>query len=345
MRRRVLSTEELDKIIKLRQAGASWLRIQHETGIHRRTAKRAYDKWNSGKTTEELKEARKEVALQEFRRHMDDLITLATSFVINLEVPHLPELMDKDAEQFVSSLFEGDLLRRGAYISSTDTREAYESCVPRSLVDPRADRRANELLFESLQVHTREKVRWEVWDEWKEARYKCKRVLNMLSKEIRKEVSNFLHQEGGLLRIIKEGSREDDPVKRMGEAVLREIWAIIFQDKLDEIQDKPDEEGPLFETVLRRMGPPGDTDVIVKSKNSDQDALKFIGETNIGLAEKVTRICESVGNNLRKGDMVAQQLQQEVHRMKKASDELREGLNPVKLRPMILGTRCELCPA
>ena len=35
----------------------------------------------------------------------------------------------------------------------------------------------------------------------------------------------------------------------------------------------------------------------------------------------------------------------EVRIMQKATEELRQMLNPVKLTPMILRTRCELCPA
>lgn len=332
MRRRELSNEELDKVIKLRQAGASWLKIQHETRIHRRTVKRAYDQWERSKSVEELKEARKDVAIQEFRRHMNSLVTLSTSFVIKLEVPHLPNLMDKDTEQFVSSLFEGDLLLRGTYISA-ETNEAYAS--PWPIVNPQAYRRENELLFESLQVHTREKVQWKAWDEWKEARDNCKRVLDKLAKKSSEEVGNFLHQERGLLRSIKEGSREDDPVKRIGEAVLRETWGVIFRDKLDE-------EDPLFQTVSRGEGTA--QEISVKGRGGTVLYFNYAASPDKRLAEKVTGICNLVVNNLRKGDMV-QQLQQEVHRMKKASDELCEALNPVKLRPMILRTRCDLCPA
>ena len=39
MRRRYVSDEELTQVIKLKQNGASWLRIENETGIPRRTAK------------------------------------------------------------------------------------------------------------------------------------------------------------------------------------------------------------------------------------------------------------------------------------------------------------------
>ena len=72
--------------------------------------------------------------------------------------------------------------------------------------------------------------------------------------------------------------------------------------------------------------------------------LFFQDSTNNVMAQKVTRICELAFNNLRRGDTV-QKLYDDVRRMKKTSEELREMLNPVKLRPMIFRTRCDLCPA
>jgi hypothetical protein len=73
----------------------------------------------------------------------------------------------------------------------------------------------------------------------------------------------------------------------------------------------------------------------------------FLFDDNTPLAQKVTYICNLAVNNLEKGeksDMV-KLLQNEVRIMKKANEELREMLNPVKLTPLILRTRCGLCPA
>ena len=129
---------------------------------------------------------------------------------------------------------------------------------------------------------------------------------------------------------VKEDSQEKDPAKKMAEVVLRRIWQAVRQDELDE-------EGPWFETVSRADGR---THVVyVKPK-----AEVVLGFTDKSLAEKVTRICELTANNLRKGDMV-QQLPPEVRNMEKATEKLREMLNPVRLTPMIIRTRCDLCPA
>lgn len=340
MRRRDLTHEELEKVLRLKQIGNSWLKIQRETGINRRTAKRAYENWQRSQSTEELKEARKYVAAQVLREHMDSLVALAGALVTNLSVPSSLDDMKRNAEQFFSWLWQQDLLQRGGYLPSEpihvytmgDTQCFYVGDMQFSV-------REKELLFESLKVHTREEVRWkDVLDNrWKEARDNCAKIVPKLRKESSEVVNNFLklERQSNLLQRTKEESREDDPVKRMAEVVLREIWRAILQDKLEQ-------ECPWFQTVSGRMGPPQDIDIIVKSR--DEKVLTFIGNTKESLAKKVTCICNLAANNLCKGDMV-QQLQQEVHRMKKASDELREALNPVKLRPMILRTRCDLCPA
>ena len=316
MRRRELSDEELDQVINLKRAGSSWVKIQRETGISRRTAKRAYDKWQRSKSLEELKEARKDVAAQAFREHMESVMTLAESLVTNLSALSSLADMEENTEQFFSSLWEQDLLRR---------------CIS-SETHPLSYRREKELLFESLKVHTRDEIRWEdvLDNRWKKARDKCAEIVPQLQREASEVVNNLLNQEPNLLQSIKEGSGEGDPAKQMAETLLRVISKRILEDKLNQ-------EGPWFETVSRADGKTH----VVYVKPRDEIVRGF---TDKSLAEKVTRICELVANNLREGNMV-QQLHDEVPNMRKAAEELREMLNPVKLKPMILRTRCDLCPA
>jgi len=192
MRRRDLSDEELNQIINLKKAGSSWVKIQRELGINRRTAKRAYDNWVRSQSMEELKEARKDVAAQAFREHMESVIRLAGA---NLRVPSSLADMDKDTEQFLSWLLDQDLLERLVSIS-VETKEAYAPVSGPHVLDPQSYRREKELLFESLKVHTRENARlWKDWDEWKEARNNCVKVLRKLRKETSEVVGNYLNQE------------------------------------------------------------------------------------------------------------------------------------------------------
>ena len=349
MKRGGLAPEELDRVIKLKQIGTSWLKIQHETGISRRTAKRAYEKWQHNQSPEVLREARKDVAAKAFLDHLKSLTTLAGSVVANLSVPPSLAAMEKNTEQFFAWLWQQNLLWRGVYISP-ETQERYNlsqthvysmgdpQCFVRG--DPQFNVLENELLFNCLRDHTRgEGVRWEALGEWGKARDNCAKIVPNLQKETSEVVNNFLklEQQTNLLQRIKEASREDDPAKQMTQVILREIWQDILQDKLGE-------EDSWFQKVLRGKGVP--QEINVKSKRGET-VFTFFGDANMGLAEEVTCICNLAYNVLRKGvesDML-KSLQKEVRAMEKATEELREMLNPVKLTPMILRTRCDLCPA
>ena len=338
MKKIELAPEELDRVIKLKRAGTSWLKIEHETGINRRTAKRAYEKWEHSQSPEVLREARRDVAAKAFLDHLKSLTTLAGSVVANLSVPLSLADLEKNTEQFFVWLWQQNLLWRGVYISP-ETQERYNlsqvhmytmgdpQCFLRG--DPQFNVLENQLLFKCLQDHTRgEGVRWETLDEWGKARDTCVEVLPKLRKETSVMVNNFLNQETNLLLKIKEESLERNPVEQMMKAMLSAIWQGILEDKLEQ--------------NLVRVPSGSDRQGIVRVK--DETFLIF---NDRGLAEKVTHICNLAVNNLCKGeksDMV-KSLQDEVRIMKKVADKLRDMLNPVKLTPIILRTRCDLCPA
>ena len=325
MRRRALASEELDKVIRLKQIGTSWLGIERETGISRRTAKRAYEKWERSQSLQELKDARKEVAEVEFRYHIEDLKSLAISFAINSSVPSSPDMTN--AEEFFSELWRQDILQRFSY-TDQPLRVKWDS---------QFGLRENELLFQSLQDHIRgEEGRWSALERWIEARNNSAKILDKLRKESQVLVTNFLklERETNLLQIIKEKSRERNPVERMAEAVLTAIWRDILEDKLGQNLVQTVSGGGGSQSMVRV----GYETFFLLDDKDDHD--------HMARAQTLTRIGNLAINNLEKGeksDMV-KSLQDEVRTMKRASEELREMLNPVKLTPLILRTRCELCP-
>jgi len=328
VKRKELAYDELEKVKRLKQIGASWLKIEHETGIPRRAAKRAYEKWERSQSPQELKDARKEVAAVEFRYHIESLKSLAVFLAINSSVPSSPNMIN--AEQFFSQLWQQDILQRFSYTDQPSRLQKW---------DTQFGFRENELLFQSLQDHIRgEEGRWSALERWREARDNSAKVLDKLRKESRVVVPNYLklEQEKNLLQIIKEESCEPNPVEQMAAAVLNAIWRDILEDKLGQ---------NLVQMVLGGGG----SQCMVRV--GYETFLLFNAPTDTALdttlAQKVTRICNLAVSNLGKGeksDMV-KSLQDEVRTMKKASEELREMLNPVRLTPMILRTRCDLCPA
>jgi len=329
MRRRDVSPEELARIIRLRQGDTSWLQIQRDTGVSRRIAKRAYEKWGRSQASEELKIARKEVAAEEFHYHIEDLAKIAMFFAIKSSVGTSPPMTN--AERFFSELWQQDPLQR---FSRIDIEPKQMSHPPRWNISMNSQFsiRENELLFQSLQDHIRgEDGRWNALEQWKEARDNSAKVWDKLEEETPVMVNKSLklERETDLLQRITDGSGEGDPVKQMTEAVLNSIWRDILEDKLGQ---------NLVENVLASDSPQS----MVKIKSE----TFFLFNNDTTRAQRVTDICNSVIGKLEneeKSDMV-KSLQTGVRIMKKASGEISEMLNPIKLIPLILRTRCPLCP-
>ena len=89
MRKKELSDENLAQVRELRQAGHSWLAIQEKTGVERRLAKRTYNEWLDGRSLNELKQARVNVATEALSEHLDSLVKFAERLIDHLEQKHL----------------------------------------------------------------------------------------------------------------------------------------------------------------------------------------------------------------------------------------------------------------
>jgi len=183
--------------------------------------------------------------------------------------------------------------------------------------------RRHKMLLRSLQEHTRGKVRWQGLDEWEHAWGNCLRGLG----ELRKEALNL---DNGLLNRIKEDSGEKDPSVKITHAVLETIWQRVLQDKLDP-------ERPVVHAVPYNQ----QVTVLKPIEFSDYYILSFIDKKLPFQAEEATN---QAAKNLLKGDLV-KQLAAEVRTMRKVIEEVDDALDPFILRPQILRTRCELCPA
>lgn len=316
MKRRDLSQDELTQVIRLKQAGTSWVKIQRETGINRRTAKRVYEEWERSQSRDELKAVRKDVAAEEFRKHLQCLIKLAQSLVNALGIPGPNETLS--AKGVLLNLWRRDIVGEyGAYGSGKLQTYGSETCV-----------RQNQMLFESLKDHTREK-RWNALNEWEQAWDNCIQIFSKLRKEAREVIENILDQEEkGLLNRVKEGNKREDPIAWMTKAMSMKIRQRILDDKLDP-------ESPVVEIMAR-----GDGTIQVRPVGIANVSLNF---TDTSLAEKVAGICNWATKNLYRGDMF-QKVAKEVKATQRKIEELQEMLNPLTLVPLILSTRCGLCP-
>jgi len=318
MRRRNISTEELARIIRHRGSNTSWLQIQRDTGIPRRLAKRAYEEWQRSQPKEELQAARKDVAAEEFRTHLSLLTRFAESIVLSIDIPSPNDT--RDAKEVLASVWRRDWLYEVGFIPVLDSTERGQRRVARQ----------NQMLWESLQDHTHGKVRWQALDEWGKAWNTCRSDLVKFRKEAREIVLNILDQKLKLIDRIVKGSVNKDAMERMMDGVLQIVWSCI-------VAGKPHEEFPLVQAMPRGDG---GTEVIF-GKERLTEGLIF---AEVDLAKEVATVCKWAAENSYKGGTTPEVAKQ-LNIMQENIKELEGMLDPLRLRPLILGTQCELCRA
>ena len=76
----------------------------------------------------------------------------------------------------------------------------------------------------------------------------------------------------------------------------------------------------------------------------DSDTKLYLND--VELAKEVFGMCGQVVTNLRDGTKsnLVQELAKEVRQMQDTTEELEKSLDRLVLRPVILHTRCDLCP-
>jgi len=138
-----------------------------------------------------------------------------------------------------------------------------------------------------------------------------------------------MRQKPDLANRIVQESGEKDAQKKLLKAVLDAVWRSTQSDKLN--------DAPSF----IRIGSYGRgyTPVIV-GKNYPYTVFSF---EDGGLAKEVVEICRQAITILSKGDTCIR-VRLEVVTMRYKITELEEQLSPLKLKPVLLKTRCELCP-
>ena len=324
MRRREVSDTELNGVIKLKKSGASWLRIQRETGIPRRSAKRAYEDWERDQSKEELKAARIQVATEVFREHLGCIVQVAEVFVNNL-----PEFIifyeTRDADKIIDDIWMRDI------------PEEYAGIVPfRNKSEKKQERinHMNRMLFQSLKDHTVEQVQWQVLEEWKEACDTCLNILKKLRANAQETVTSILiNQELKLRSEIKKSGAGEALIEDMAKGVVEVLWRGIRN-------GEPEESHNLIRTkVAKRVSPQ-----VIFGESASITMIELVDDN---LAKEVERVCKWTTKNLyiECKETLVNPLRNGFDTMKKAVEELDKMLNPLILRPMILRTRCELCPA
>ena len=75
----------------------------------------------------------------------------------------------------------------------------------------------------------------------------------------------------------------------------------------------------------------------------ERDAIVILSFEDKELTKQVAEIVRQAATNLSRGDQVSKALS-EVRSMRNSIGKLEEELSPLRLLPVLLQTRCDLCP-
>ena len=327
MKKILLSHNQLEQVLNLREKGISWVRIEKETGIARRIAKREYDEWVGKQSQRQLEDARKEVVAQEYRMHLDLLSRMANLLLDSLVIPHpLTDLRraDEVMSQFLAKDFYQDQPSFGPRLGN---RQRDKRVI-----------RMNEILFKSLRDHTERKVPWQVLDIWKGARDSCIKDIEYMKKEIHVVLTNILNQESKLKEKLDKGYRNSSVTENIKKGILINIW-------LSGITGVNSQVTAMKGVSLTKKG----TGWVVFHENASAEInVTFDHEDpdhNELLAKEVADVSKWAIANLLRGKVdLIEKVKEEVHKMQESTDRLEATLNPLVLRPIILNTQCDICP-
>lgn len=321
-----LTNEKLKEVIKLRKGGAKWLQIQKETSIPRHIAKREYENWERSQSLGELGKARTVVAAEAFRDHINSLIAIAEALTNHLR---LPAVTDRTliADKFLEQLWKINIISTVIFPGVSGKREKN---------DPLRNHRENQMLLKALVAHTSDTVSWQNLDIWKKSWNECLCVELKLREEALKMIDKYIATEESripsLTNDIKEGSVYYLPFDRMADAIIVHILHRLLRNENDEVAHKATKMCKVDETfhVIH-----SDTDSII---------LKF---NQANLAEVVESVCNRVAKELfvKYEQDVVVSLRIGLRTMMQIKKEFEEKLEPLLIRPAILRTHCDLCPA
>lgn len=222
MRKRFLSEEQREHIVRLRKSGAGWLRIETMTRIPRRTAKRAFEEYQQKQSEEEIQTARRQVAADLFQSHLRDLIITAKTITASLSQPDLKDR--RDGNTVIDQILVTNIRNRG---TSRLVMEAEQTDVTR---------RQNRTLLNSLKQHTRGKIDWQTLDNWRTARNEWQNGIEQLRSTsmtlIRNFIQNESHKPGPAIPI----KWDEKLIGRMADGIVEAVHRAVVDGKLDHIE-------------------------------------------------------------------------------------------------------------
>jgi len=323
VRRKYVSDQDTDTIIRLRKSGASWLKIESITQIPRRTAERVFDEWKKTRLAEELKSSRQQIATMAFNYHMQDLTNLARAVLDNMGDPSFKD--KRDGTSVLNHVFETDIRGRGQ-------EETYP---PTATPSTARIIRQNKLLFNSLKEHTKESVDFFTFDKWLAARNTWKTSMDKLYSEVAQVIRNNINQKSDAPEVIAKIKSDEALFDQMVTGAVETIYRAILDGKVAQIEQ--------VKAYINKKPLPGGITILFGGNVSATDLVPESNE----LAEEILKICKLAVDILLTGKELdtVEVLADALHIMRDSRNELDDSLDELRLIPIILRSKCELCPA
>jgi len=186
--------------------------------------------------------------------------------------------------------------------------------------------RRNKLLFQSLREHTGEKGWCVAFKEWQETWNLCKRAREELGEEAYEVVRNLINQKPGLKEEVeKQKGKGRGAMESIVGSVLQGVWRAGTSGKPVEFHFRSEEK-----RMIEDFG--GQT---------YYDFEYRLSEVSLGpdMAEVYNHSLEPLNQSFNdKG------ISEMLHRTDEKIEVIDDALDPFILRPLLVRTRCELCP-
>jgi len=305
-----INEEQIGEMLRLRRQGKSITDIARATGFHRQTI-RAYLKERQADILAD--EVRKQLLTDELQKHLDSLIQFAASLMEHLTVPASPN-EERDAASVLVPLLPKEL------------PEGLDSASWKARREQQQTDRQNKMLLESLHEHTREKEWWQAFEEWQEGWNICQGVLQELRGEANEIVEKLINENPSFKGEVERRAKDErDTVRNMISDVLWLVWWAGTGKPVEEIEYRT-EEG----RVAARFG---DKTYYSMGYRISEDSLGQDMADVYKLAYDTLHLSFTDKNI---ADMLS--------RMDESIAVIDDALDPFVLRPLLVRTRCGLCP-
>jgi len=302
-----VTEDQVRQMVELDREGLSISAISRAVGCHRQTVKNYLIGRRERILADEVK---RQLLTDESQRHLNEVTEFALSFKSRVIRPDsLRE--DRDAASVFKLLLGNDLIQ-GLDSGSQQARR-----------EQRQLQRQSRMLLMSLREHTRDQGWWWAYEEWQEAWNTCRDAFRELRREADEVVEKRINSKSSLKEEVKRQiSEEKGVMKRILEGVLWGVWWTGTTGKPVEFQT--DEN--------RIIAVCGDRTYDFAYRSSEVSLVADMAEV---LKLSYETLYQSFND---KG------IPEMLRRMEEKIEVIDDALDPFVLRPLLVRTRCELCP-